>query len=126
MSQNDFSSVFQTLKTILEPYADFMRVVNTPELYSLDSTKLGKNKKPIFFGSTKIGNSYVSYYLMPVYIFPDLLEQISPELKRHMQGKSCFNFKKPEPALFLELEALTRKGFERYQQEGLVDAAPKP
>ena len=54
---------------------------------------------------------------MPVYMFPDLLDGISPELRKHMQGKSCFNFKKMEPALFDELSELTRVGFKRFQKE---------
>jgi len=54
---------------------------------------------------------------MPVYTFPELLKDISPELKRHMQGKSCFNFKSVEPELFKELAALTRKGYDRFQKE---------
>ncbi|HEX9840215.1 MAG TPA: hypothetical protein VGA72_12750, partial [Anaerolineales bacterium] len=53
--------------------------------------------------------------LMPVYMFPDLLKGMSPELKKHMQGKSCFNFKKVEPDLFKELDELTRKGAERFR-----------
>ena len=52
---------------------------------------------------------------MPVYVFPDLLKDISPELRKHMQGKSCFNFKKVEPDLFEELSELTRKGIERFR-----------
>jgi hypothetical protein len=27
---------------------------------------------------------------MPVYAWPDLLEDASPELRKRMQGKSCF------------------------------------
>jgi hypothetical protein len=54
---------------------------------------------------------------MPVYMYPDLLKDISPELKKHMQGKSCFNFKKVDPELFQELSELTKKGAERFQQE---------
>jgi hypothetical protein len=54
---------------------------------------------------------------MPVYIYPELLKDISTELKKHMQGKSCFNFKKVEPALFDELAALTRKGAEKFKEE---------
>jgi hypothetical protein len=46
-------------------------------------------------------------------MYPELLNDISPELKKHMQGKSCFNFKKVEPALFRELEVLTHKGAEK-------------
>jgi len=53
---------------------------------------------------------------MPVYVFPELLKDISPELKKHMQGKSCFNFGKVEPALFEELAELTRKSAERFRQ----------
>ena len=54
---------------------------------------------------------------MPVYMYPDLLKNISPELKKRMQGKSCFNFKKLEPALFAELAELTRKGAEKFKKE---------
>jgi hypothetical protein len=48
-------------------------------------------------------------------MFPDLLKGISPELKKHMQGKSCFNFKKVEPKLFDELAGLTRQGVEQFR-----------
>jgi hypothetical protein len=54
---------------------------------------------------------------MPVYMYPDLLKGISPELKKHMQGKSCFNFKKVEPELFEELGELTKQGSDRFQKE---------
>lgn len=57
---------------------------------------------------------------MPVYSFPDLLEGVSPALQTRMQGKSCFNFKDKDAALFRELAGLTKASFERYQQEGLV------
>jgi flagellar motor switch protein FliG len=50
-------------------------------------------------------------------MFPDLLKDISPELKKHMQGKSCFNFKKVEPELLEELDQLTKKSFERLMKE---------
>ena len=57
---------------------------------------------------------------MPVYLYPDLLDGISPALKKRMQGKSCFNFKQVDETLLAELESLTGKGFSRFQQEGLV------
>ena len=55
-----------------------------------------------------------------LYAFPDLLDGLSPELKRRMQGKSCFNFKAVDKALFKELGALTRQGYQRFKKEGLV------
>jgi len=70
--------------------------------------------QPMWFGGVRSGKAYVSYHLMPVYSHPALLEAISPALRRRMQGKSCFNFKKPEPDLMAELEALTAAAAEIY------------
>ncbi len=76
-------SAFERLKSIPEPYGRQMHV------------------------------SSDGYYLMPVYVEPSLLDSVSPELKRRMQGKSCFNFTTVDEGLFAELEALTRTGHER-------------
>jgi hypothetical protein len=62
----------------------------------------------------------VSFHLMPVYIFPELLDGMSPELRRRMQGKSCFNFTAPDPELLSELTELTNAGFARYREAGYV------
>ena len=83
----------------------------------LDGPYSEKWKKDLFFGSAQIKKNYVSFYLMPVYMYPDLLKGISPASQKHMQGKSCFNFKKVEPGLFKELAALTKKGYERFKKE---------
>ena len=52
----------------------------------------GERDPTTWFAGTRLGKRYVSYYLMPVYVEPSLLDGISPELRRRMQGKSCFNF----------------------------------
>ena len=116
-TQTDFPLVFQKLKAILQPYAPNLTITaDSAEAYSLDGPYSEKWKKVIFFGSVQVKKNYVSFYLMPVYMFPKLLADISPELKKHMQGKSCFNFKKVEPDLFEELAELTRRGVERFNQ----------
>jgi hypothetical protein len=115
--QTDFPLVFKQLKSILKPYAKNLTITaNTPDAYSLDGPYSKKYKKPLFFGAAQIKKNYVSFYLMPVYMFPDLLKSISPELKKRMQGKSCFNFKKVEPDLFKELKQLTRLSVERARE----------
>jgi len=114
--QTDFPLVFKQLKTILKPYAKNLTITaDTSAAYSLDGPYSEKYQKVIFFGAAQIKKNYVSFYLMPVYMFPDLLQGISPELKKHMQGKSCFNFKKVEPELFKELTKLTREGVKRFR-----------
>lgn len=114
----EFPIVFEKLKAIIKPYAKKLNVkTDKVDLYYLDAAYSEKWKKEIFFASTQIKKNYVSFYLMPVYMFPDLLKNISPELKKHMQGKSCFNFKKVEPELLDELNKLTNKSFERLMKE---------
>src|SRR6186713_3213802 len=110
-AQNDFPIVFEQLKSILKPYEARLTVTaDTSDSYSLDGPYSEKWKKQLFFGSAQVKKNYVSFYLMPVYMYPELLKDISPELKKRMQGKSCFNFKKVEPELFEELAELTEAG----------------
>ena len=117
-AQNEFPIVFEQLKRILEPYAKNLTVkADTPGNYYLDGPYSEKWKKEVFFAATQIKKNYVSFYLMSVYMYPELLQEISPELKKRMQGKSCFNFKKVEPELFRELSALTKKGAEKFKKE---------
>lgn len=115
---SEFPIVFESLRDILKPYAKKLTIKNdTNELYYLDAGYSEKWKRDLFFASVQIKKNYVSFYLMPVYMYPDLLKNISPELKKHMQGKSCFNFKKIEKSLFDELSRLTKQGHERMMKE---------
>ena len=88
--------------------------------YYLNTAHVMKNKKPLFFGAVQVRKNYVSYHLMPVYVFPDLLEGMSPGLKKRMQGKSCFNFSRPDAGLFEELSRLTQAGLELYRERGYL------
>jgi hypothetical protein len=116
--KDDFPLIFEQLKNILQPHAKDLTVkADTSNTYYLDGPYSAKWKKELFFGSAQIKKNYVSFYLMPVYMYPELLNEVSPELKKHMQGKSCFNFKTVEPELFAELAALTRKGAEKLKEE---------
>ena len=119
MPANDsFPVVFEQLKAILKPYARNLAVTaDTDDAYSLDGPYSEKWKKKIFFGAAQIKKNYVSFYLMPVYMFPELLKNISPQLKKHMQGKSCFNFKNVKPELFKELADLAKEGAEKFNKE---------
>jgi hypothetical protein len=47
---------------------------------------------------------------------------MSPELRKRMQGKSCFNFTRQDDTLFAELETLTAAGFTRFQDDGTIPA----
>jgi hypothetical protein len=112
---DDFQKTFKQLKAIFKPYAAKMLVVHdTDTNYYLDTHRVMKNKHRLFFGAVRIGKAYVSFHLMPVYASSELHETISPELRKRMQGKSCFNFRTPDQKLFQELAQLTKAGFEKF------------
>jgi hypothetical protein len=116
-----FAAVFDRLKAIMAPYADRLIVVtDEPDHFYLNTSHVMKNKQPLFFGAVQIKKRYVSYHLMPVYSFPDLLTGVDEELKKRMQGKSCFNFTKIDDATVAAIADLTRQGFTRYEREGLI------
>ena len=113
--------VFQELKSILIEYSESMIIAfDEKDNFYLNTHHIMTNKKPMYFGSTKINKNYVSFHLMPVYVFPELLDDISPELKKRMQGKSCFNFKDVNRALFAELKTLAQKGYSAYSKAGYL------
>jgi hypothetical protein len=76
---------------------------------------------PLEFGSLRVGKSYVSVHLMPLYMSPVLNESISPELRKRMQGKTCFNFKgDPDPELVEELKRLADEGLKQWAEKSWI------
>lgn len=118
---SDLNNVFSELKSVMAPFAAKLDTKQDDDsvLY-VDTLHIQKNKKPMYFGAVMLKKSYVSYHLMPVYVKPELLQGLSEGLKRRMQGKSCFNFSEVDKPLFKELAALTKAGFQSYQEQGFV------
>jgi hypothetical protein len=81
---------------------------------------LGPHGKPAWFAGVKVGKNYVSYHLMPIYCNKALLDDMPDELRKRMQGKACFNFKRVDPVLFKALERLTKAGFECFKKLGWI------
>ena len=114
-------TVFERLLDIMRQFEGQLVVkANNPENYYLDTPSIGKNKKPVFFGAVQVKKNYVGYYLMPVYVFPELLNGMSDKLAKRMQGKSCFNFKVVDAETLEELDRLTHRSFEQFVQAGYV------
>jgi len=120
-SLQEHHAIFKALKTILREYEPMMDCTQDDDsAYYLNTRHMMKNKKPLFFAAVKINKSYVSYHLMPIYVFPELCGEISADLKKRMQGKSCFNFKAKDDELFNELTQLTQLGYQKYLDAGYV------
>ena len=119
--EDNFQNTFNQLKSILKKFENNLRVkADNDNNYCLNAGYDEKRKADIYFGAVQIKKNYVSYHLMPVYVNPKLLDGISPELKKRMQGKSCFNFKEVDKTMLSELSDLTKKGFEFYKTSGML------
>jgi hypothetical protein len=116
--RDDFSAIFKRLRAILKKYEKNCIVEqDTDTDYYLNSKKLGQKQKPLFFAATSVNKISVSFYLMPVHTFPDLLDGVSPELQRHLHGKCCFRFTKLDAILLNELSLLTKRSAERHMKD---------
>jgi len=121
-----FDDIFAALKQVFGKHGKQLHVkVDTATEYTL----LGRvpspfpqhKGQPMYFGSVRLGKAYVAFHLMPLYMNEELTATISPELKKRMQGKTCFNFKAtPEPEQLAELKRLTDAGYKSFQAKDWI------
>ncbi len=118
---DDFAKTFYALKMVFAKYEKHLKVTaDTREKYYLETRSASYKENPLFFGAVIRGRTYVSFQLMPLYWEPSLAKGISANLRKRMQGKSCFNFVAPDAALFRELGRLTNRGFALYKRKNLL------
>ena len=116
----EFEKLFGLIRAMLLPYADAaVPKCDKPDAYYLDTHEVrAKDGYRTFFAGVEIKKNYVSAHLFPVYTDPKLLDGISPDLRKRMQGKSCFNFKKVDEPVLAELKELIDAGAVRYAAQG--------
>lgn len=119
----DFAAVFAALKPVLAQHAQRLAVkTDTADEYTLvtkSPSPFPQHKgQPMYFGSVRLGKAYVSFHLMPLYMNPQLVKSIPAELKRRMQGKTCFNFKtEPGTEAIAGLAALTGAALRQWREK---------
>ena len=115
-NKEPFDKVFAALKPVLTPYAARLSVKDDkPGHYYLETKTAVYKGHPMMFAALRTGKAYVSLHLLPLYMNPKLKATISPELKKRMQGKACFNFTSVDPSHLAELKKLTKAGFEEFK-----------
>ena len=127
-------SVFLPLRDLLRAHAASFSVARDTEThYGLDASvgpatvrswggKVKTQSIPVAWVS--IEKAYVSYHLMGVSGNAKLLASFSEELRAHMQGKSCFNFKAADDALFNELAHVTSESLTGMRKAGFISDVP--
>ena len=121
-ADKDFQAVYAELKKIMAPFAKKpLRAEEGPGSLQLIAPPAPITKgREVWFGAVKINKNYVSYHLMPIYACPDLLDGMSNDLKKRMQGKSCFNFTRINDEILQEMADLVQKGIDRFTPETMA------
>jgi hypothetical protein len=121
----DVAAIFAALRPLFARHAAAAVILHdAPHHYYLGTHEVrAKDGYRIGFGGVEINRRYVAAHLIPVYVHPDLLADLSPALRARMQGKSCFNFRRVDADLFAELGRLIDAGAERFRARGWLAVA---
>jgi len=125
----NLSDIFKEFKKILvknssdffqsDQYIDSQAKLKKPGYHLYGNTKVslfGKKPQKTYIAGVIQQKNYVSFYFSPVYSHPDEFQNISPNLKKTLKGKSCFNISKLTPQILSELEELLERGIEKYKE----------
>ncbi|MFW9826681.1 MAG: hypothetical protein ACFFEY_03565 [Candidatus Thorarchaeota archaeon] len=126
---NDLEDVFLKIKSILVKYSSSFlskdkyigsQAIEKKPAYHLYGSKkvslFGKKSQPTYIAGVIQQKNYVSFYLSAIYSHPELFKNISPELKKFLKGKSCFNINKLTPPILQEVEEILQIGIKKYQE----------
>ena len=119
--KQDKTEIFSKIKSILSQYSPPLKAVKNSAIgYELQGTKndtIGNREiEEMYFSSVLIQKNFVGFYFFPVYSHVGLIEEIPPELKKCLKGKSCFHITKLDDALLLQIQQLVKKGFLLYKK----------
>jgi hypothetical protein len=110
----DLAAVEARLRSILDPYRDRLELGT---IYNREILRRPGGHGHDWFAGVVVNKNYVSFYLMPMYKDPAVLEGLSPGLLKRKQGEVCFNFSTVDDELIGELTDLTERSFEAYMRE---------
>lgn len=126
----DFDATFAVLRELLRAHAAGLTVAaDTPQRFCLEAPPGpatlaawgGKARRPSLpVAWVERGRAYVAYHLMGLDGNPALAARLSSALQARRQGKTCFNFRRPEEAPLGELAEVTAASIAGLRHMGFV------
>ncbi len=110
-SAPDLAAVETRLQAMLEPYAGRLERAT---IYGLPTLRRPGAKAHDWFAFVKPASKHVSLFLLPVYTWPELLDDCSTALLARRSGASTFAFTSLPEELAADVEALLARAFGRY------------
>jgi hypothetical protein len=103
------------LRAILEPYRGRL---DEGEIYGVPMLRRPGAKAHDWFAGVQMASGYVKLNFLPMHGHPELLDGVSPALRKRKTGASVFRFNEIDDALLAEVEALLARGFDVYMGGG--------
>lgn len=114
----DLQQTYSALVELYRPYQDKLDIpVNEAQHIELYTRHIMDNGKALYFGGAKVLSKTVSFHFMPIYVYPELFDNVPAELKKKLKGKSCFHFTELTPEIARQLTELLKLGFDKYRQD---------
>jgi hypothetical protein len=104
----DLAAVEARLQAVLDPYRDRLESF---EVYGVPMLRRPGAKAHEWFAGVSPGNGVIRFFLLPMHRRPELLDGISPELRKRKRGASLFAFPAIDDAQLGELERLVARSF---------------
>lgn len=118
-ASGSLAEVFAHLRNVVRPHIeDLPNLREGPAGLSVDSRDTAPSGAPLEFLSIVTRTKSVNLYLMPIYVNPELADDMPAELAKRRQGKSCFNFPCVDEARFSELSVLIAACRRRWAADG--------
>jgi hypothetical protein len=114
-SRADLHAVEQRLEAMLDPYRERLEV---GEIYGLPMLRRRGAKAHDWFAGVQLAEGYVKLNFLPMHAHPELLDGISPALRKRKTGASVFRFTDVDETLMAEVEGVLARGFDVYMQGG--------
>ena len=99
------------LKAMLVPYED---VLVGEELYGIEVLHRQGSKMHDWFAGVRPGKGSAKLMLLPIKTHPELVDDVSPALRKRLSGEALFTLKPGDEALLPELEQLVARAFDAY------------
>lgn len=104
----NLEAVEDRLQRVLDPYRERLEAF---ELYGRPFLRRPGAKAHDWFAGVSPGNGLVRFFLLPIHHHPELLDGISPALRKRKRGASLFGFSTISDDEIAELEELVRRAF---------------
>ncbi len=99
------------LRAILLPYED---VLEASEIDGMEVLRRPGAKAHDWFAGVRQKGGTVTFMLLPMHTHPELLEAVSPELRKRKAGASVLTLLAGDDVLIPELEILVQRSFDAY------------